>query len=83
MFAMLSASGASPSFFSLPLAPSMAKLTTRKGCERSAAYRKRLSGLTAIGITVPPTFTDSTGFSVPWPRSSSRTEISWLSAFDT
>jgi len=39
-------------------------------------------GLTAIGITVPPTFTDSTGFSVPWARSSSSTEMSWLSALE-
>ena len=29
---------------------------TRNGCERSAAYSMRLSWLTTIGITVPPTF---------------------------
>jgi hypothetical protein len=37
MLAMLSASAASPSFFSRPLAVSIAKLITRYGCERSAA----------------------------------------------
>ena len=37
MLAMLSASADSPSFFSRPLVESIAKLRTRKGCERIVA----------------------------------------------
>jgi hypothetical protein len=59
------------------------QLTTRNGCERSAAYSTRLSWLTTIGITVPPTASVCTGVSVPLSRSSASTEISWLSALDT
>jgi hypothetical protein len=83
MLAMLSASGASPSFCSLPVAASIDSAVTRNGCERSAAYSTRLSWLTTIGITVPPTWSVCTGLSTPCARSSSSTEISWLSALDT
>jgi hypothetical protein len=83
MLAMLSASGASPSLRSLPLAGSMARLTTRNGCERSATYSTFLSGLTAIGMAVPPSGTVSTCLSVAVLRSSSSTERSWLSALAT
>lgn len=34
-------------------------------------------------MTCPPTWTVSTGLTVPWLRSSSSTDISWLSALDT
>ena len=83
MLAMLSASGASPSLRSLPLAGSIARLTTLKGCERNATYSTFLSGLTAIGMAVPPSGTVSTGLSVAVLRSSSNTETSWLSALAT
>jgi hypothetical protein len=43
----------------------------------------RLSGLSAIGITVPPTGTVSIGVSAPLAPSSASTEISWLSALAT
>ena len=36
-----------------------------------------------MGMTCPPTLTVSTGLTMPWLRSSSSTEISWLSALDT
>ena len=83
MLAMLSASGASPSLRSLPLAGSIARLTTRNGCERSATYSTFLSGLTAMGMAIPPSAVVSTGFKAPALRSSSNTDTSWLSALDT
>src|SRR5947209_4762533 len=54
MDAMLSGSGAVPSLVNAPVFGSIEKLATWNGCERIAAYRKRLSGLTARGITAPP-----------------------------
>ena len=83
MLAMLSARGASPSLRSLPLAGSIARLTTRNGCERSAPYSTFLSGLTAMGIAIPPSAVVSTGLSVAALRSSSSTDTSWLSALAT
>ena len=77
---MLSASVDSPNFFKPPLAPSMPKVTTRNGCERSATYKNFLSLLTAIGMAVPPTGTLATGVRLPAARSSCITEMSWLSA---
>jgi hypothetical protein len=56
---MLASSGALPRCDSLPVALSTAKLATVKGSLRSAAYRKRRSGLSAKGILV------GDGLSVP------------------
>ena len=83
MLAMLSASGASPSLRSLPLAGSMARLTTRNGCERSATYSTFLSGESTMGMACPPSASVSTGLSVAALRSSSNTDTSWLSALLT
>src|SRR6266702_1814512 len=80
---MLSASGALASSISRPSSGLTAKLTTRYGFERSPAYNRRWSGENVIGMTVPATATVSTGASAPFDSSRLKTEMSWLSAFDT
>ena len=79
---MLAGSGASPSRLSAPSAGSIAKLTTAIGSLRRAAYRKRRQGLTASGITVPPTSAVPSGARVPSAAIDS-SERSPLSALET
>ena len=82
MYGKLSASGEVASSVSAPVPRSIEYACTENGFERDAAYRKRLSGLTAIGITMLAAFARAPACNSP--ESSSRyAPMSPSSAFDT
>ena len=84
---MLSSSGASPRWLSRPFAASIAKLAMVNGSLRSAMWRKRRSGESAIGALVADdaagTAIVATGSSSPLSRSIARTLMSGPPAFET
>ena len=86
---MLASSGALSRWVSLPLAGSIAKLTIVNGSLRSAAYRKRRSGLSASGMLVgdgssaPGIATFSISSRSPLARSIDSTEMLGSPAFET